>query len=277
MTLQFRYIKNPVKKYTFLLLVTAILGVNFLSINLGFFQLSIYRILLLLSPFFYIYVSKETKYKLRTGTNYLYFQFLLFWSIYSIITLFWVRDLSGWIRIFSFLLCGCITSWFIGWYFSAKKDWINALKIIEICAFVFGSLGVYEIITGNYMFIPEGRANFYVDRSALTSTIGIRIPVSIFGNPNDFALFLLFSIFGSIALYKVKSTWSGRLFSLILSIYFFFLLIATQSRSGFIGFLLGIIPLAYFIFKTLFHKETPFIYNNWPYCIVYNIFLDNCK
>ncbi len=248
MKIQVRYIKNPIKKYTFLLLASAILGVNILPIDLGFFQLSIYRILILLSPFLFFFVSKETKNKLRTGNNYLYFQFLLFWLFYSIITLFWVRDLSAWIRSFYFLLCGSITSWFIGWYFSSKKDIINALKVIEICALVFGLLGVYEIITGNYMFTSDEKAIFY-ETSDLTSTIGIRIPISVFFNPNNFAFFLLFAVYGSIALSRVKSTITGRLSSLVLVLFFLFLLFATQSRSGFIAFFLGVISLIFLYLK----------------------------
>lgn len=237
--MQIRKIKNPLKKYAFLLLASAIFGVNFLSIDLGFFQLSIYRILILLSPLLYFLVSKETKHNLRKQKNYLYFQFLLIWTIYSVITLLWIQDFAGWVRIFLFLLCGCITSWFIGWYFSAKNDWITALKLIEIFAFVFGLLGIYEILTGDYLFIPLEKTIYYEERSALDSSLNMRIPISVFGNPNNFSHFFLFAVFGSLTLFKVKSTNAGRLLSLAFLGYFIFLLMASQSRSGFLGLLIG--------------------------------------
>jgi teichuronic acid biosynthesis protein TuaE len=249
MALQIRYIRNPIKKYTFLLVFTALLGDYFFSIDLGFFQLSIYRILILFSPLFFLYTSYETNHKLQTSKSYSYFRFLRLWLIYSVITLFWVQDLSSWIRAFSLLLCGCITSWFVGWYFTTKKDWINALKIIEIFALLFGIISLYEIITGNYMFISYDYLTYFESQSAQDSTIGFRIPIAVFNNPNNYSLFLLFSIYGSIALCKVKSTISGNVISLILVVFFIFLLITTQSRSGFIGFIVSLIPLVYLYLK----------------------------
>lgn len=233
--------KNPIQKYSYFLLISAIIGVDFYSINLGLFKLSIYRILILLSPIFYLYVSQETKRNFRTGANNVYFNFLLIWIFYSIITLLWVKDLSNWLRIFSFLICGCISTWFIGLYICKKQDFINALKIIEICALLFGSLGLYEIITGNYLFLSRENFNNYIGLLAVNSTLGIRIPISIFGNPNNFGFFFLFAIFGSVALSRVKNTFIGKIYSLILVIYFSFLLFASQSRAAFISLLLGLV------------------------------------
>lgn len=245
MRIQFRYISNPINKYTFLLLASAIIGVNFLIIDLGFVQLSVYRILILLSPLVYLYVSKESRYRLWNSKNFIYFQFLLLWLVYSILSLLWIKDFSAWIKSFFFLLCGCISSWFIGLYFTKRDDWENALKIFEGLAFIFGIIGIYEIITGNYYFIPEEMQAYYENVSSHRSSINMRIPISIFGNPNNFALFNLFAIFGSIALTGIKKTFKGKFLSLISIFFFIFLLIATQSRSGFIGFILGIVFLIY--------------------------------
>lgn len=243
MNLQLRYIKNPVKKYTFLLLITSIIGVNLFSVDLGFFKLSLYRILILLSPFVFVYVSLENKKSLKDGSNFIYFQFLLFWLFYSICTLIWVKDFAGWIKAFSFLLCGTITSWFIGWSFSNKKDWFNAMKAVEILALIFGTLGLYEVITGNYMFITSDNLLYYENLSLSESTVGLRIPVSIFGNSNDFSLFILFAIWNSVGLFKVKINKPGKIISMVLVFYFMFLLFVSQSRSGFIALIFGLFVL----------------------------------
>lgn len=238
--MQIHKIKYPLKKYTFLLLAAGILGVNFFSVNVGFFQLSIYRALIILSPFLYILVSKETKHNLRSGRMYLYFRFLLIWAVYSLIPLLWIKDFAGWARTYLFLVCGCITSWFIGWYISEKKDWISALILIEMFAVAFGSLGAYEIFTGNYLFLPADQSAFFGERSAMDSSINMRVPISVFGNPNNFSYFFLFAVFGSLALFRVKGTRLGRLLSLAFSGFFMFLILASQSRSSFIGLLIGL-------------------------------------
>jgi teichuronic acid biosynthesis protein TuaE len=233
------------KTYTFLLLASALIGVNFLTINLGAFELSIYRILLLLSPIFFFFINKEAKYGFKTGSNRSYFYFLVIWVIYAIISLIWVRDIAGWIRGFSFLLSACIASWFIAWNFSNVKDFITALRIIEGIALILGAFGIYEIFTGNYLFLTSEKLIYYENYSYLESSIGRFIPVSIFDNPNDFSLFLLFAVFVSIALFKIKNSNLGKLFSLSSVIYFIFLLFASQSRSGFIGLLIGVLLLIY--------------------------------
>lgn len=229
------------KNYTFLLLVTGLLGVHILSIDLGFIQLSPYRILLLISPFVILKTKKQTLSQLKNSKNYGYFLFLLIWAFYSILPLFWIEDINAWAKMYIFLICGLITTWFIGLYLSSKGDIFKALKLVEIISIIFGAIAIYEILTGNYLFLNEGSLGYYQERSQLYSTIGFRVPISVFSNPNNYALFLLFPIFGSFGLSKIKKTKIGRFTSKILTFIFIFLLISTQSRAGFIGLLLGFV------------------------------------
>jgi len=229
------------KNYTFLLLATALFGTQIFSFDLGFFQLSPYRILLILSPFVFLYVKKNTLRKLRNSKNYGYFLFMLFWVVYSLLPIIWIKDFTAWAKMYIFLLSGFITTWYIGQYFTSKKDIVKALIIVELFSFIFGTIALYEIFTGNYLFLSENSLDYYQIRSQLNSTIGFRVPISVFSNPNNYSLFLLFSIFGSFGLSKTRKTRIGRLTSLLLSIFFIFLLLSTQSRSGFIGLVIGVI------------------------------------
>lgn len=235
------------KNYPFLLLAASLLGANIVNLNVGLFQLSPYRILIFLSPLLLFAIKKKTILQHREGINYGYFVFMLIWVIYSIIPLLWVKDYSGWARIFGFLLTGLITTWYIGWYLTTKEEIIKALKIIELFSVGFGLLALFEIISGNYLFVSERSLEYYQERSFLESTIGYRVPISVFGNPNDYSLFLLFAIFSSFGLSSLKKTRLSRFFSFLFTIFFIFLLIATQSRSAFIGLLTGV--LAYFFVK----------------------------
>lgn len=251
-----------IKSYTFLLLFTGLLGTQIISINLGFIQLSPYRILLILAPFVFIKVKKSTVSQLSQSINYKYFAFMLFWVVYSLFPLLWVKDFTAWAKIYIFLLSGFITTWFIGLYFTRKIDIINALKVVELLSFLFGMIAVDEIFTGNYLFLNERNSVFYQMRSQLVSSIGLRIPISVFSNPNNYALFLLFSVFASLGLSKVKRTRNSRLLSLVFTFFFIFLLISTQSRSGFMGLVLGFTIYGFVLLKRINAK------NSWKFILV---------
>jgi teichuronic acid biosynthesis protein TuaE len=255
-------ISITLKSYTYLLLATALLGVHIISIDLGFIQLSPYRILLILSPFVFLKVKKSTIRQLIESKNYEYFAFMLFWVIYSIIPIVWIKDFSGWVKMYIFLLSGFITTWYIGLYLTSKNDIVNALEVVELLSVVFGAIAIYEIFTGNYLFLNEESLSYYQERSQVVSTIGFRVPISVFGNPNNYSLFLLFSVFGSLGLSKTKNTKPGRLLSLVFTMFFSFLLVATQSRSGFIGLILGFMAYGFILIKRTNAK------NIWKFILV---------
>lgn len=194
--------------------------------------------LLILSPFVFFKLKGTVIRKLLQSKNYSYFAFMMFWVCYSFLSFIWVEDFLAWAKIYIFLLSGFITTWYIGFFFTDKKDIIYALKIIEFVSFLFSIISFYEIFTGNYIFYNRS-LTYYEERAALYSTIGFRVPISVFSNPNNYSLFLIFSVFFSFGLSKTKATKIGRFISLVLTIVSLFLLIATQSRSGFIGLILG--------------------------------------
>lgn len=239
-----------IKNYTFLLLIASLMGVQLISIDVGLFQISFYRILILFAPLVLLKVTKKTLYQHKEGASYQYSLFLFFLLVYSIFQLIWVNDLGAWIRIFAFMLSTFFISTFIGYYLTTKEDLIKALNIIEFFAFIFGVIAVYEMITGDYRFVSEINADFYDRRTAGISIIGYRIPISVFGNPNGYSMFLIFAIFISFSLSKINKFWASKLISIILTIFFVFLLISTQSRSGFIGLLIGI---SMYVLLTLKH------------------------
>lgn len=242
-----------------MLFSTSLLGVQIFSIDFGWFQLSPYRALILLSPFLVLHVKKRSLILLKQGQNYKYFYFLTVWVFYSLLSILWIKDFSGWAKMFSFLCSGFITSWFIGWHFCFKEDIIKALKITEFFSLLFGLIALYEIVTGNYLFLSDKSLSFYQERSILESTVGLRIPVSVFDNANNYALFLIFPIFCSLALSQIKKTFLGKFWSLILSFSFIVLLFLTQSRSALLGLGLGF--TAIFLIKIIkgnFNKKLIF-------------------
>lgn len=192
---------------------------------------------------------------------------MIFWATYSFLPLIWIKDFSSWSKMYIFLFSGVITSWYIGLYLTSKNDIINALKIVELFSICFGAIAFFEIFTGNYLFLNERNLAYYQDRSQIASSIGFRVPISVFSNPNNYSLFLLFSIFGSLGLRKTKKTRIGRFMSVLFLVIFFFLLLATQSRSGFIGLLLGFVAYGFILLKRSNTKR------NWKHILGFVAFL----
>lgn len=240
-------IEFSLKSYTYLLLASSLLAAQVVSIDLGFMQLSPYRTLILLSPFIVLKLKKSSLSHLNRSLNYQYFLFLFFWVIYSIFSIIWIENFLSWGKMFSFLFTGFITTWFMGWHLTRKEDIIKAIRIVEVFSIIIGVLAIYELITGDYMFISGENLIFYGEQSLLHSAIGIRIPVTIFDNPNNYSLFLLFSIFFALALSKIKKTKTGRFLSLLIAVFLIFLLFTTQSRSGVVGLIIGF--SSYFLLK----------------------------
>lgn len=240
-------IETAMRIYTFLLLFTALLGTHFLSIDIGV-KLSLYRILLLLSPLlvFKLWQDKHT----LNGTLYKqYVVFLTFWCLYSLLLIFFIKDFSDYGRNFFFLICAWISSCFIGVYIRKISDLINAFKIVELLSVFVSLMGIYEMITGNYPLLSPENHVYYSVRSATESILGIRVPISIFGNPNNYSLFLIFSIFISYSLSVIKPSLRGRVFSTVVFLFLIFMLLATQSRAGLIALLTGYFFLIFFSFK----------------------------
>ncbi len=234
------------KRYAFGLFCLSFLGVYIISLNLGAIQLSPYRLLLVFAPLLFFKVSKIRKENLRRSDRYSYFIFFVTWVVYSALLLFRVEDFGSWIRMYSFVVTGLVSTWFIGWYFTTEKDIVNALKFVELFAVLIGCLAIYEIRTGNYLYLKEISLGYYQDRSILVSSVGFRIPITIFSNPNNYALFLLFAITASSALIRVKKTNLGRILSSATTLFMVFLMTATQSRAGFIGLCLFSLVVAFF-------------------------------
>jgi len=225
------------------------MGANILAFRAGI-QWSLYRILLIFSLFFLLTekgVSKKVR--LSSGSDYTYF--LVFWLFYSLFLIIVVEDFASYFRCFLFLLSALVTSVVIATNINSKKDLDRALRVFEIAALLLSSIGGYEIVTGNYLFVTEETNDYYNMNILLESTLGIRVPISVFRNPNDFSIFLLFAYFTSFYLTRVKKNRIDRLFSTVLMVWFLFMVVATQSRASFAALLLGTFIILFDRFKYL--------------------------
>jgi len=227
--------KVSLRKVTYLLLIACLLGVNFFSINLGAFQLSLYRMLIIFSPLLFDKIIINISRLIKEGSGLGYVKYLIFWISYSVISVIWVTDYEAWLKTLSFLITGSIISIFIFTFIKTTTDLVISLKIVEFFGIAYGLLSLYEIFTGTYFFVVEKNLEYFTERSLALSVFGFREPVAVFGNPNDLAIFLFFSVVSSLALIRIKRDFFPKLLSAFVIGNSIFLILCTQSRSVFLG------------------------------------------
>lgn len=233
-------------KFCLILLFSAFMGANILAINVGI-QLSLYRILLIIS-LFYLLISKSVIPRVKQSSCFRFTAFLLFWLFYSLILLvIMVEDYSSFFRCFLFVLSALVTSVVVSLSIRGLDSLNAALRVFEFVAIILSAIGAYEILTGTYLFVNSEVEDYYNLNILYESVLGIRVPISVFRNPNDYSIFLLFAFFVSYYLSQVKDSKYDRFLSRILVLWFFFMVFATQSRASFAALVLG-------CFVILFHK-----------------------
>ncbi len=238
--------------YTIALMIAAFFGSKIFAINIGV-QLSLYRVLLLLSPLVII-SCKKTVFCLNTTRSYT--SLLKKWLIYSFFILPLIKDFGGFFRYLFFLVSALITSFMVGRYLVRTKDVQVLLTSFVLVMIYLALIGVNEMLTGVYNFIPDESVAYYDTRSAIDSTIGVRAPISVAGNPNDFGMMMVFAFIATCTLCRIVSSMIIRIALVFAIVFFAFMVMATQSRSQFLSLLIAIVVFSnsYFIKQKKFTK-----------------------
>ncbi len=122
-----------------------------------------------------------------------------------------------------------------------------AFQILLASVFIQNLMGWYEILTGNYYFIPANMIRIYMR---------VHYPVSTFGNTNNFSVFLFFSFFIIyIGWVNAHQKWI-RMVCPILTFSGIGLLVFTQSRASQIGLIIsGVVFILLGIFRFLMDRK----------------------
>jgi len=235
------------KNIVYLVIITSLIGAGVFSINLGKFQLSLFRGLIVLLSFLMLaeLLLKGAKILVRTKKdNNFSIKFMSFWLFYALLTLGWVRDYTGWAKAIYFLGLGLLSIVLMCKFLKTKYDVVKVLYVFSYMIIVHNVIGWYEIISGEYMFLSDDKVSQYSF---------MNLPVSMFGNTNDFAVFLMFSIF---ILYICVINTKRIMFKLVYAgtaVSSIALLLYTGSRGGLLGL---IIALMTFAFMSIRRKQT---------------------
>lgn len=227
------------RKLTFLTIISSLLGVNVISINMFGFQLSLFRSLAIVITFFIIIEILLKKPEKIKNLNFSV-QFYVVWLVYAICTLAWVRDYNGWFKSVFFLVIGVLTVIIAKKYLKDKNDILLAFKAMSVMIAFHNLIGWYEIFTKNYLFLHGEIVNIYSYYSR---------PVSMFGNINDFAVFLTFAVFIEYICAINSSKFIFKLFHLTILISSIVLLVYTGSRGALLGLICGLIIFVFFAIK----------------------------
>ena len=121
--------------------------------------------------------------------------------------------------------------------------------MVVLLAGVLSLLGIYESLTGNYYFLDSNSLEWYRDTSLLQKVTNFREPITVFANPNNFALFLFYSVaFTLLLIFREKKKYLKYFYISILIICLFSIII-TLSRSAVLGLTIFSLSLLYFLLR----------------------------
>lgn len=235
------------KKLITFMVASSLIGASTLSIEVANFQLSLFRIIILI--LFTITIIKffndnsmREKIKLIKTPQKFSIIFIIIWISYSIMSLIWVQDYNLWIKDVFFLFTFFMATILFYAYLEDVKDYLNILRIFSIVGMIHVVIGWYEYIFQKNLFIVN---EYYAYR------VIEKLPVSIFINTNNFATFLMFLIFVLWINFKTSSFFISKYFYFISLICSLLLMIITNSRANILGTILGLIIILLFsLFKT---------------------------
>lgn len=171
------------------------------------------------------------KIRIRVHTNNKYsIVFFLLWLTYAMITLAWVKDYLSWIRAIYFIALGvlCIVTYIN--IFNTTKDVLAAFRLMSAMAAVHNAIGWYEITTGNYPFLDTERILKYSEWG---------YPISTFRNTNDFATFMLFSVFIAYVCAANAQGKSKKLFYIAVMASSSYMVFQASSRANILGLIVA--------------------------------------
>jgi len=234
--------------FTIFLIFSCLIGPNF-SLTIFGIQLSLYRFALVIALiiFFNSSIKQLFKHKKTNGIIFIYFLFV--WFLYSLINFLWISDYASWSKYLAFLGSGFIVSFLIIANINSSNLFIAIIKMVVILAGLLGLLGIYESLTGNYYFLDSNSLEWYRDTSLLQKVTNFREPITVFANPNNYALFLFYTVaFTAMLIFREKKKYVKFLYISILIICLFSIII-TLSRSAVLGLIIFSLSLLYFLFK----------------------------
>ncbi|MDY3685616.1 O-antigen ligase family protein [[Clostridium] symbiosum] len=172
--------------------------------------------------------------------------FLLLWLFVDIISIFRAIELIQWIKYNYFFISGLSLAILVSFFFRKEKTYYHFFAITNAVLLIHNILGWSEILFGNYLFLPISEMREIY--------INAKYPVSMFGNTNDFAIFLSMSIFMVMIFNEMIKNILLKIVNCFLLCSSCILILKTQSRACWLALLVGFLIVV--ILKLRYSKRT---------------------
>lgn len=229
------YQYNWIELLSFLIVFFVFMGSNFLKFTIDGIRLNVARILMIIPVFILLvdfFKNKKEKWKFCNKSLEYCIVFFIAWSIYSILSIYLVKDMMHYFTVNYYICIGTINILFFTKMISVSKHEKILLNIINIAVFINCLYYLWL-----YFIQKQNIGGFY-------------------HNSNDLATVLILAMVSAIYLimkYKDKRNRITQIFFLVIDIICF---INIQSRACLLGVIFALIIMA--IWLAIKHKETIF-------------------
>jgi len=219
--------------------MSSYISTELFSINLGFMQISLFRIMVILLPLVcckrIIINYIEQGYFFGNKTNRYSIIFMLFWLFYALLSLLWSPSFYDTVRHTYFILCGVVCIVAFSLLTEDLRNISTCLMAAVIMIFVHGIIGWREVFTGNYVVETEYTLNYALQM----------LPVSSMFNVNDYATCMTVGMFLSYALWKTAQSRFISAFAFVVMINSALLVVWSRSRANIYGLVLAMLVLIF--------------------------------
>ncbi|PKG22285.1 teichuronic acid biosynthesis protein TuaE [Niallia nealsonii] len=234
-------IKESIKGLMYLLVAATFLNQSVFSINIDFFQLFLYRLLLLATAALYFFYGVKRKWIIKDIYHFPLkgvWLFFCIWLVYGCISILWAKSFAAAIKYMLLLAVGILFVYL-------------ANVILTRISHLLIMYGIWLGMTSILLML--GLVNYYghiqLPSSGLFGGEAYKqsYPTAVFFNQNDFAAFLSISFFFYLAVAKNCSKKWGRNSALLLSCISVYLIYLTESRASILAIIVGIISYIFIL------------------------------
>lgn len=221
------------------LFISSVIGSS-VGIPLGFAQLSLYRVMILVVTVALGYTLTKSigqrKSNLKPDSTLI---FLGFWLLYAFVSILWAEDKTAWFKAMFFIVTGFISVVAIYHVIKTGRAFNALLNVVVLCAAVITFLGWYELFSQSDFF------NTTLEKNNIIYCVYHKIPVLWFGNVNNLAFYLTLSFFFVYLKRQTTKRLCLRIGLDLTMALMIALLIQTFSRASLLGLLIGLLALLF--------------------------------
>ncbi|MTH55042.1 hypothetical protein GKZ89_16685 [Bacillus mangrovi] len=219
-----------------------------ISVNLGFFTLFPYRLMLivlgivLIARHFNDGILTDLWRKNQTKEIHTFF---IFWLAYGLLSLLWAESVKDGIKGYSLLFMGVFLVFTVGIYFNRLNRlstfyYIWVVMSLLLCAIGFWNNLTHQHLPSSSLFEGPAYKQHY--------------PTSVFVNQNDFATYLTITVFLFLAMLKNSPHGFWKITGAVGFLSSLFLIFATDSRAGMLGVAVGLAAYFFLLLPRILRK-----------------------